>query len=176
LRFATARRQIVNEYETDKRMTVAPRADRPSQRVSTDLDDITYKVIGCAMSVHNALGPRLKESTYHHALHVEMANAGLTCEEEVPVEIHLGEASVGLLYLDHLVDGRLIVEDKALSHLLTAEEFAQIITYLAATGHPEGLLLNFGRGRLEYKRIFRPANRSQWRERIQRYIWKPRHP
>lgn len=126
------------------------------------------------MTVHNKLGPCLKGSTYHHALQVEMTEAGLTCEGEVPVEIHLDEASVGLMYLDHLVDGHLIVKDKAVAHLLTDEEVAQVITYLAATGHPQGLLLNFGRGRLEYKHIFPPTNRTEWAKRIRRYVWTPR--
>jgi GxxExxY protein len=103
-----------------------------------------------------------------------MASADLTCEEEVPIEIHLDATSVGLLYLDHLVQGQVIVEDKAVSHLLTDEEVAQVITYLSATGHPQGLLLNFGRGRLEHKRIFPPTNRTEWSKQIRRYIWTPR--
>lgn len=126
------------------------------------------------MSVHNKLGPRLKESTYHHALHVAMTAAGLTCREEVPVEIHLDQNNVGLLYLDHLVEERVVVEDKALLHLLTNEETAQLVTYLAATNYPVGLLLNFGHPRLEYKRIFPPRDRTQWGNRIRRYIWTPR--
>ncbi len=143
-------------------------------RDTSGLDGLTYQIIGCAMSVHNRLGPRLKESTYHHALHLAMTAGGLTCREEVPVEIHLDQNSVGLLYLDHLVEERAVVEDKALLHLLTNEETAQLVTYLAATNYPVGLLFNFGRPRLEYKRIFPPGDRTQWGNRIRRYIWTPR--
>ena len=57
--------------------------------------------------------------------------------------------------------------------LLTDEEVAQVITYLAATGKPVGLLFNFGRRRLQFKRIFPPKKLDAWRDRIERYLWRP---
>jgi GxxExxY protein len=138
------------------------------------LEEMTYKVIGAAMSVHNTLGPGLKESAYQKALSLEMEKAGLSFETEKGVTISIDGSQVGLLYLDHLVEGELVVEEKALSHLLTREEIAQVITYLCATGTQVGLLLNFGHKRLEYKRIFPPKNVARYRERINRYVAKPR--
>jgi GxxExxY protein len=138
------------------------------------LEDLTYRVIGAAMRVHNTLGPGLKEAAYQKALSLEMEGAGLSFEAERPVEIFVDGVSVGLLYLDHLVEEQLILEEKAFSHLLTNEEIAQVITYLCATRLNVGLLLNFGRRRLEYKRIFPPKNVERWRERINRYIWRPK--
>ena len=134
------------------------------------LEDLTYKVIGAAMSVHNALGPGLKEATYQRALSLEMERVGLSFEAEKAVTISIDGSQVGRLYLDHLVEGQLVVEEKALSHLLAREEMAQVITYLCATGTQVGLLLNFGRKRLEYKRIFPPKNVGRYRERINRYL------
>ena len=134
------------------------------------LEDLTYKVIGAAMSVHNALGPGLKEVAYQRALSLEMEKVGLSFEAEKAVAISIDGSQVGLLYLDHFAESRLVVEEKALSHLLTQEETAQVITYLCATGTHVGLLLNFGRRRLEYKRIFPPKNVSRYRERINRYL------
>ena len=134
------------------------------------LEDLTYKVIGAAMQAHNALGPGLKEATYQRALSLEMEKAGLSFETEKAVAISIDGSQVGRLYLDHLVEGQLVVEEKALSHLLTQEEIAQVITYLCATGTQVGLLLNFGRKRLEYKRIFPPKNVGRYRERINRYL------
>ena len=138
------------------------------------LEDLTYNVIGAAMSVHNALGPGLKEATYQRALSLEMEKAGLSFEAERAVTVSIDGSQVGLLYLDHLIEGQLVVEEKAISHLLTREEMAQVITYLCATGTQVGLLLNFGRRRLEYKRIFPPKNVSRYRERINRYLSTPR--
>ncbi len=140
---------------------------------SKPLEELTYKVIGAAMKVHNALGPGLKEAAYQKALSLEMERTGLSFEAEKAVTISADGAEIGLLYLDHLVEGELVVEDKAFSHLLTKEEIAQVITYLCATGLKVGLLLNFGRRRLEYKRIFPPKNVTRWRDRINRYLSKP---
>jgi GxxExxY protein len=130
---------------------------------------ITYRVIGCAMDVHNHLGPGLKEAAYHRALSASLTDAGLSYEEEKPVDVLFESTRVGRLYLDHVVEGTVVVEEKALSHLLTNDELAQVITYLAATGLPVGLLLNFGRQRLQYRRILPPRNVDSWRDRARRY-------
>jgi GxxExxY protein len=141
---------------------------------STPFNDITYRIIGAAMKVHNALGPGLKEAFYQRGLSLEMEEAGLGFSAEHVVEVHLDEVQVGLLYLDHLVENEVVVEEKALPHMLTYEEIAQVITYLCATGKKVGLLVNFGRGSLEYKRILRPKDVAKWSERIKRYVWVPR--
>ena len=135
--------------------------------------DLTYRIIGCAMKVHNELGPGLKEAMYHRALSTTMEKDGLSFEEEKPVEVDIDGTAVGLLYMDHLVEGNVIVEEKALSHPLTSEEVAQVITYLAATQLPVGLLRNFGRRKLEYRRILPPHKFDDWRGRIRRYLWTP---
>jgi GxxExxY protein len=141
------------------------------------LSELTYRVIGAAMRVHNALGPGLKEAFYQRGLSLEMEKSGLAFEPEYSVEVELEGVRIGLLYLDHLVEGELVVEEKALSHLLTDDELAQVITYLCATEKKVGLLLNFGRHRLEYKQIFPPRNNvERWRERVRRYVWTPREP
>lgn len=135
--------------------------------------DLTYRVIGCAMSVHNRLGPGLREGHYQRTLAVEMESAGLTHEDEKAIEIYLNETRGGLLYLDHLVEGTVVVEVKALRHKLTNDEIGQVITYLAATGLQVGLLLNFGGRSLEYKRILPPQKLDDWKSRIGRYVWTP---
>lgn len=125
------------------------------------------------MKVHNQLGPGQKEITYPEALSMEMRDRGLSFEDEMPVEITLADERAGLLYLDHFVEEGIVVEEKAFSHLLTNEELAQILTYLAVTGAPLGLLINFGRRRLEYKRILPPRQFQEWTERAFRYAWQP---
>lgn len=135
--------------------------------------DITYRIIGCAMRVHRRLGPGLRERHYQRALTAEMVADGLAVSEEHPLEIYDAGVWLGRLYLDHLVESRIVVEDKALAHLLTNDELAQVITYLAASGFRVGLLLNFGRRRLEYKRILPPKQVTEWQQSIQRYVWRP---
>jgi GxxExxY protein len=136
--------------------------------------DLCYKVIGAAMDVHNELGPGHKESFYQRALSRRLQELEIACVEEQPVVISFQGVELGLLYLDHLIEDAVIVEEEAFSHMLTDEETAQVITYLAATGKPVGLLFNFGRKRLEYKRIFPPKKLAGWEKRIQRYLWKPK--
>ena len=135
--------------------------------------DLTYQIIGAAMRVHNKLGPGHREMVYQRALSMALKETGLGFEEEKSIELTYDGEWVGLLYLDHFVEEAVVVEEKALAHLLTDEEVAQVITYLAATEAPVGLLLNFGRSRLEYKRILPPAKFDEWRDRARRYAWRP---
>jgi GxxExxY protein len=136
-------------------------------------EDLTYKIIGAAMRVHNQLGPGLKEIMYQRALSSAFAEAGLGFEEEKPYQVTLEGEQVGLVFLDHLVEDNVVVEEKAFAHLLTDEEVAQVITYLAISNVPVGLLLNFGRKKLEYKRILPRQKFEDWRARAGRYAWRP---
>ena len=103
----------------------------------------------------------------------EVRKAGRTVEDEYFLELWDGENWLGRLYLDLLVDGVVIVECKAFPHLLTDEEIAQVICYLAATSLKVGLLVNFGRKRLEYKRILPPKVLDGWQHQIGRFLWRP---
>jgi GxxExxY protein len=127
------------------------------------------------MRVHNALGPGLKEIHYHRALSTELENARLTYEEEKPVHVEVNGSFAGLLYIDHLVAGQVIVEEKALSHLLTDEEAAQVITSSGSDGHRLGFS-STGRQRLEYRRILPPKKLDEWQNRVRRYLWNPPRP
>ncbi len=139
-------------------------------------EDITYRVIGAAMSVHNKLGPGLRERLYHRALSSAMREVGLSFETEKRLQIEIDGEFVGLLYLDHFVEDTVVVECKAQSHQLTNDEVGQLITYLAVTEAPVGFLINFGRSRLEYKRILPPRKFQDWRDRGRRYVWRPDEP
>jgi GxxExxY protein len=117
-------------------------------------NDLTYRVIGAAMAVHNSVGPGYKEEIYERALFAELTQREIGVERQFPVEVFHEEIQVGLFYLDLFVEQVVVVEVKALSHQITNDERAQVINYLKATGAPVGLLFNFGRRKLEYQRIF----------------------
>lgn len=125
--------------------------------VDTPLNDLTYKVVGLAMAVHNDIGPGHRESTYHNAMSQRFADAGLNAanEPELPIIDENGNY-VNFYRPDHCVESELLVEYKAHRHQLTNDEVAQCIDYFAACDCEVCLLFNFGRPRLEWKRIFPP--------------------
>ena len=109
------------------------------------------------MAVHNALGYGYKEEVYEKALGVELTERNIAVVNQYPVSVDHAGQPVALFYLDLLVEEKVVVEIKAFSHSLTNDELAQVINYLKATGVPVALLFNFGRRKLEYRRIF-PGN------------------
>lgn len=120
-------------------------------------NDLTYRIIGAAMHVHSTLGPGYKEEVYERALAAELCARNIALQTQFPVDVWHAGVPVAQFYLDLFVEGVVVVEVKALHHLLTNDELAQIINYLKATEAPVGLLFNFGRRKLEYRRVF-PGN------------------
>jgi GxxExxY protein len=116
--------------------------------------DLCGQVIGAAMRVHSALGPGYLESVYQNALIWELRKAGLQAEAERPISVYYDGQLVGAFTPDLFVNNSLIVELKSIQALAKAHE-VQLVNYLVATGAEEGLLLNFGAERLEFKKKFR---------------------
>lgn len=121
-------------------------------------NDLTYRIIGAAMTVHNAIGFGYKEEIYEQALQVELNRLNIAVQTQYPAPVLYEGEQVGLFYLDLFVEDRVVVEIKSFPHLLTNDEIAQVINYLKATGTQVGLLFNFGRRKLEYRRIFPPKD------------------
>lgn len=129
--------------------------DRMVENMGTgSREDLTRSVIGCAFSVSNELGSGFLESVYEKALMVALNAQGIAVRAQAPINVYFREEVVGVFYADLLVEDELIVELKAVK-ALAAEHQAQVINYLQATGIEVGLLLNFGRPRLEYRRLTR---------------------
>src|SRR6266498_3774268 len=122
--------------------------------------DLCGQVIGAAMKVHSALGPGFLESVYQNALVWELRKAGLKAEAGKPITVQYDGQIVGAFTADLLVNDSLIVELKPTQSLAKAHE-VQLVNYLVATGIGEGLLLNFGAQRLEYKKKFRLPKQEQ---------------
>ena len=107
------------------------------------INDIAYKVVGCAIEVHNYLGPGLLESVYEESLAEEMNRQGLLVARQVLVPIsYKGVVITAPLKLDLLVNDSVIVEVKSVERMLPIFE-AQLLTYLKLTDKPKGLLINF---------------------------------
>ena len=116
--------------------------------------DLTGKIIGCAMKVHSALGAGFLESVYQNALAHELQKSGLKVELGMKIAVSYDEINVGHFVADMFVEDCVIIENKAVQAFATIHE-VQLVNYLTATGIEIGLLLNFGAANLEFKRKHR---------------------
>lgn len=116
---------------------------------------LTRIIIGCAFDVLNELGPGFLESVYEKAMVIALSDAGVPVQQQTAIDVFFRSKLVGEFYADLLVDGKVIVELKAVPSALAPMHEAQLINYLNATGIPVGLLLNFGNPKLQYRRLTR---------------------
>lgn len=116
--------------------------------------ELTAKIIGCAMEVHRVLGNGFQEVIYQRALAIELTNNGIEFSREHEMEINYKGQFIGLRRVDFFVEGRVMVELKAVIQLEDVH-LAQDINYLEAYGLPIGLLINFGSTSLQFKRLMK---------------------
>jgi GxxExxY protein len=117
----------------------------------TASDALTQKVIGEAMYVHRILGFGFSESVYHNSLLKRLAKIDVRFESQKPLPVFFEDELVGNFIADVIVEGRVLLELKAVASLIPAHE-VQLVNYLTATKIPVGLLLNFGPKSVEIKR------------------------
>ncbi len=115
-------------------------------------NQITERIIGCVHRVSNTLGSGFLEKVYENALLIELGNCGLRTEQQHPIKVFYNNSLVGEFAADILVDGCVIVELKAVKALDDVHT-AQCLNYLKATGMKICLLINFGKPRVDIKRI-----------------------
>ena len=132
----------------------------------------TEIIIGAAIEVQRRLGPGFLESIYEKALCLELAKRDVQFLRQPEIVVLYDGQPVGTHRLDLVVEDAIVVELKAITALEDVH-VAIVRSYLKAAGKKHGLLLNFGRKRLEYRRILPPKKLDGWQERIQRYLWKP---
>jgi GxxExxY protein len=123
-------------------------------------EEITYKIIGCAMKVHNILGNGFQEVIYQRCLAIELERAGLIFGREVEQIIYYEGIDVGTRRADFIVENKVVVELKALINLEDIH-LAQAKNYVVAYDLPTGLLINFGATSLQYKKVFNPKYTSE---------------
>ncbi|MEQ9424875.1 MAG: GxxExxY protein [Cyclobacteriaceae bacterium] len=124
-------------------------------------DDLTYRIIGCAMKVHNTLGNGFQEVIYQRALAIEVRKEKLEFERELEIPIFYDGEEIGSRRVDFLVENKILVELKALVKLEDVH-LAQGLNYLVAYKLDKGLLLNFGAKSLEVKRLRHPRNKQKF--------------
>jgi GxxExxY protein len=117
-----------------------------------DMNEITERIIGCAYEVSKVLGCGFLEKVYENALMHEMLRQGLGVKQQVPMSVYYDDVVVGDYVADIVVEGKVLVELKAVSSLDDIHR-AQCLNYLNAIGLHVCLLLNFGRPKLEVKRL-----------------------
>jgi len=113
---------------------------------------LTEKIIGAAMKVHRTLGNGFQEVIYQRALEIELRNTTLEFAREVEIPIYYQEQEIGTRRVDFLIEGKILVEIKAVI-ALERVHLAQAINYLEAFKMDVGLLLNFGSTSLQFKRL-----------------------
>ena len=116
-------------------------------------DPLTEKIIACCFRVHNELGPGFAEKIYHKALMIAFEDADLAYEAEKTFNVFFQDKKVGSFRLDLLVEGKVIVEIKALTGNIPEVFKYQVLSYLKASGLRVGLLINFGNKSCHIKRF-----------------------
>lgn len=120
--------------------------------MSLEYEDITEAIIGSAFEVYNILGYGFLESVYQKALQVELLRRGHSAEIEHPIKVRFQGAIVGEYAADLLVDEKVVVELKIAREYNPKDE-PQLLNELKATGMKVGLLINFGKEKVEFKRF-----------------------
>ena len=115
-------------------------------------EELTHKIIGCAMEVHKTLGNGFQEVIYQRALAIEMRMQGLDFEREKEMPIFYKGQDIGTRRVDFFVEEKIMVELKAITQLEDVH-LAQAMNYLEAYHMEIGLLINFGAKSLQFKRV-----------------------
>jgi len=114
--------------------------------------ELSYKVVQAAYEVFNGLGPGFLEKIYEEAMVLVLRKNGHKVEAQKSVPISFLGKQIGLHVLDIVVDGRIILELKAVSEIAAIHK-QQALSYLKATGLPLALVINFGAHRLQVTRV-----------------------
>jgi len=113
--------------------------------------DLAYKIVGCFYNVYNELGPGFKEAVYHKALAIEFDIQGIPWEGEKRIAIKYKNKNAGYYTPDFVIDGKIVVEIKAVDNMPDLYE-TQLYYYLKGTTYKLGYLINFGSSKIDIRR------------------------
>ena len=134
-----------------------------NRMTTEEINKLTHKIIGCAMEVHNQMGNGFQEVVYQRALSIELNMNGIEHERELEMPLEYKGHDIGTRRVDFFVEGKVMVEIKAIEKLEGVHK-AQAINYCEAYNIADGLLINFGAERLQYHRVFNKnlKNQTSW--------------
>ena len=115
-------------------------------------NEISDKIIDCTFEVHKTLGYGFLEKVYENSLKHELETVGIKVKQQAPISVIYKDISVGDYRADFFVENKVILELKAEKQLNTGHE-AQLLNYLKASAVKVGYLINYGRYKLEFKRL-----------------------
>lgn len=123
-----------------------------NRMTDSELNQLTDKIIGIAISIHKKLGAGFAEKIYQRVMYLELKKSGLRLEREYKITVYWNKNIVGYHLVDFLIDNTVIVEIKATGETQEIHKY-QLLSYLKAANKHLGLLLNFGSGTLGIKRV-----------------------
>ncbi|MGB4400747.1 MAG: GxxExxY protein [Daejeonella sp.] len=118
-----------------------------------EYEQLTHKIIGCAMKVHSKLGPGFPEVVYQRSMAIELEKQALRFIREMTLAVFYDDIRVGYGRVDFFVEDTVMLELKALINLEDAH-LAQAMNYCKTFNLPSGILINFGKRSLEFKRVY----------------------
>lgn len=130
-----------------------------------DINQLTHRIIGCAMTVHNIIGNGFQEVIYQRALSIELNMNDIPHQRELEMPIFYREQQIGTRRADFVIAGEVILEIKAVEAIKN-EHKNQTINYLEAYGMANGLLINFGGSSLEFKRMYNRKMRQPYEQEL----------
>jgi len=123
-----------------------------SAKPADELNDLSHRIIGIAIEIHKKLGPGFQEKIYEEALLREFRKSGIEYEKQKVVRVDYDGVNLGNQRIDLLVEGEVILEIKTCTKIIPIHR-NQVISYLKTANKKLGLILNFGRSKLEIKRV-----------------------
>jgi GxxExxY protein len=114
--------------------------------------DLSYQIMGAIFEVHKGLGPGFLESVYEKALLLELTSRGMKVDVEKAFDLTYKGKKVGTHRLDLIVENKIVVELKTVERF-APHHTAQLLSYLKASGHRLGILVNFSRAKVESRRV-----------------------
>lgn len=114
--------------------------------------DLSYLIMGAIFEVHKELGPGFLEAVYEKALIEEFTKKAIKVETQRVIDVIYKGKKIGVHRLDMVVEGKVVVELKTVERFSTYHT-AQMLSYLKASGHKLGILVNFSKAKVEYGRI-----------------------